>query len=283
MTPSDYCQQKAAQSRSSFYYSFRFLPPPKRQAITALYALCREVDDVVDQSQNPEIAATTLTWWHEEITRAYEGLAQHPVTRALEKPIQDYHLPRNAFDQLLAGMMRDLFQKEYSDLSELEGYCYQVAGTVGELIVHILGFQHPETLRYATTLGLALQLTNIIRDVREDAQQGRIYLPQDWLMEYQLHSRDILAYQDSPPLNTLLKALAERAYHAYQEAFAILPKEDRCKQRIGILMGTLYRALLDEIANDGFQVMHHRIHLTPLHKIWIVWKTYWYECYRYRC
>lgn len=274
MTPEQYCQQKAAQSGSSFYYSFLFLPPQRRQAITALYAFCREVDDVVDESSDPQVARTSLGWWRGEIARMAQDQPSHPVTRALQPHVKTFDLP---IDQLLAvidGMEMDLNQTRYLDFKALEHYCWHVASVVGLLSARIFGITDQRTLQYAEKLGLAFQLTNIIRDVGEDARRDRIYLPISELQQFEVPASEILNAKHSDRFERLMRFQAERAQRYYDEAFALLPPQDRRAQRAGLIMAAIYRTLLVEIEDDGFRVLQHRISLTPLRKLWLAWKTW---------
>jgi phytoene synthase len=273
MTPDEYCQQKAAKSGSSFYYSFRFLPAMQRQAIIALYAFCREVDDTVDEISETEIARAKLEWWREEIQRTFKGEATHPVGKALQIALANFDLHEEYFMEIIDGMAMDLDQFSYPEFKHLALYCHRAASVVGLLSVEIFGYQNRKTLNYAENLGMALQLTNIIRDVREDAERGRIYLPQDELQQFNVKPNDILDLKSSPELVELLKFQADRAKHYYQRAMSALPTEDRFSQRTGLIMAAIYEATLDEIIKDNFQVMQHRISLTPIRKLWIAWRT----------
>jgi phytoene synthase len=226
MTPDQYCQDKAARSGSSFYYSFLFLPPVQRRAITALYAFCREVDDIVDMQGEPGIARIKLNWWREEIARLFTGQAQHPVT-----------------------------------------------SVVGLLAAEIFGYRDRHTLKYAHDLGIAFQLTNIVRDVYEDAQRNRIYLPLDELLRFGVQETDILNKKETPAFHALMRFQAERAKQYYTQALSQLPDADRYSQRCGLIMAAIYRATLEEMERDGFHVLQHRISLTPLRKLWLAWKT----------
>jgi phytoene synthase len=272
MTPDQYCQDKAAKSGSSFYYSFRFLPPQQRQAIIALYAFCREVDDTVDEIADTDIARTKLSWWREEIQRTFHGIATHPVGFALQSALQNFDLHEEYFMEIIDGMAMDLDQFSYPEFKHLALYCHRAASVVGLLSVEIFGYEHRKTLKYAENLGLALQLTNIIRDVREDAERGRIYLPQDELQQFNVRADDLLALKSSPQLINLLKFQTARAKQYYQQALQLLPESDRYTQRTGLIMAAIYEATLDEIEKDNFQVMQHRVSLTPLRKLWIAWR-----------
>jgi phytoene synthase len=274
MSPDEYCQQKAAASGSSFYYSFLFLPAERRRAITALYAFCREVDDVVDETQDAQLAATKLAWWRSEVANLFAGSPQHPVSRALAPFLGTYSLDKEKLLDIVDGMEMDLTQSRYLDWTGLERYCYRVAGAVGLLAAGIFGYRDPRTLEYARNLGLAFQLTNIIRDVGEDARKNRIYLPMEDLKTFEVPAADILNARQTPQFEALMQHQAARAKRYYAEAFAALPAGDRKSQRAGLIMAAIYRALLDEIERDGFRVLSTRTSLTPLRKFWIAWKTW---------
>ncbi len=274
MTPDEYCQQKAAQSGSSFYYSFLFLPPEQRRAITALYAFCREVDDAVDETSDQGVARTKLAWWRSELAQLYAGKPQHPVTRALAPSVQPFHLSHERLNEIIDGMEMDLRQSRYLDFTGLRLYCHRVAGVVGLLAAGIFGYRNPQTLQYAERLGLAFQLTNIIRDVGEDARNNRIYLPMDELQQFDVTAADILQARHTDNFARLIEFQSARAEKLYREAYDLLPQEDRRAQRPGLIMAAIYRALLDEIRRDGFKVLSQRTALTPARKLWIAWKTW---------
>ena len=274
MTPDEYCQQKAAASGSSFYYSFLFLPPERRRAITALYAFCREVDDVVDETNEMQVAAAKLAWWRAEVGNLAAGKPQHPVTKALAPHMQPFSISADRLNEIIDGMEMDLTQTRYLDWISLERYCYRVAGVVGLLAAGIFGYRNARTLEYARDLGIAFQMTNIIRDVGEDARKNRIYLPMDELKRFNVPASDILNAKETPEFAALMRFQAERARSYYGKAAAALPAEDRRAQRPGLIMAAIYRALLEEIERDGFRVLTQRTSLTPLRKFWIAWKTW---------
>ncbi len=274
MNPHDYCQDKAAKSGSSFYYSFLFLPPDKRQAITALYAFCREVDDVVDECHDVDLAHTKLAWWRTEVDRIFGGEPTHPVGLALRDVAARVSLPREQLLEIIDGMAMDLEQARYGDFKALQLYCYRVASVVGLLAAEIFGYQDRQTLRYAHDLGIAFQLTNIIRDVGEDARRGRIYLPVEDLERFGVPARDILEARHSERFRDLMQFQYARAEHFYDQAFSHLPDVDRKSQRPGLVMAAIYRTLLREIARDGFLVLDRRTSLTPVRKIWIAGMTW---------
>jgi phytoene synthase len=274
MSPDEYCQQKAAQSGSSFYYSFLFLPQERRRAITALYAFCREVDDTVDECTDVTIARNKLAWWRKEIAAMVAGNPTHPVTQALQPHVSHFALDSKHLLAIIDGMEMDLDQTRYLDYPGLQKYCWHVAGVVGILSASIFGFTDPSTLKYAEKLGLAFQLTNIIRDVGEDARKGRIYLPVNELQQFNVTAADLLNARHSDNFVKLMQFQTQRAQAMYDEAFALLPKQDRRAQRTGLIMAAIYRALLDEIERDGFHVLNQRVSLTPIRKLWLAWKTY---------
>ena len=274
MSPDEYCQQKAAASGSSFYYSFLFLPPERRRAITALYAFCREVDDIADDVEDTSVARTKLAWWRTEVANLFDGHPQHPVTRALQPFAERFGLDRGRMNEIIDGMEMDLVQHRYADFEALRRYCHRVAGVVGQLSASIFGFRNAATLEYAESLGIAFQLTNIIRDVGEDARRDRVYLPADEMSRFGLGSDDILARRDGANFRSLMQFQADRALSFFDLAFSKLPKEDRESQRAGLIMAAIYRALLEEIRRDGFAVLEQRIALTPLRKLWIAWITW---------
>jgi phytoene synthase len=274
MTPDEYCQHKAAQSGSSFYYSFLFLAPERRRAITALYAFCREVDDAVDEPSDPSAARATLAWWRGEVARLFAGNPQHPVTLALDPAIDPFGLTKAQLNEIMDGMEMDLKQSRYMNFSNLQLYCHRVAGVVGALAAGIFGYRNAKTREYAEKLGLAFQLTNIIRDVGEDARKNRIYLPLDELKEYGVTAADILNASHTESFVRLMRFQAERARRCYDEALEILPAEDRRAQRPGLMMAAIYRALLDEIDGDDYRVLQQRTALTPIRKLWIAWRTW---------
>ena len=276
MSPNAYCQQKAAASGSSFYYSFTFLPPERRQAITALYAFCREVDDVVDEGGDAHTAAAQLDAWRSEIECLYAGTPRHPVAQALGETMTHIRLPKEHLLEIIDGMAMDLHERRYPDFKSLLLYCHRVAGVVGLLAAEIFGYQNQRTLKYAHDLGIAFQLTNILRDVGEDARRGRIYLPLDELARFSVTAEEILGAHDSHAFHRLMAFQIERAERYYGQALAQLPTCDRKAQRPGLVMAAIYRAVLEEIKRCGGQTLTRRISLTPLRKLWIAWHT-WFK------
>jgi len=273
VNPHDYCARKAAASGSSFYYSFRLLPPTRRRAITALYAYCREVDDVVDEVSDPAVARLKLAWWRNQVHAVFDGTPQHPVALALRDVVPQFGLRETDLATVIDGMEMDLAQSRYLDFAALELYCERVAGVVGRMSAQIFGHVDPATLGYARDLGIAFQLTNIVRDVGEDARRGRIYLPQEDLARHGVTAASLLQGQPSGDFVALMTFEVDRARAWYDRALAKLPPVDRKAQRAGLAMAAIYRTLLDEIAADGYRVLDRRLALTPLRKLWIAWRT----------
>ena len=274
MDPNQYCQDKAAASGSSFYYSFMFLPPEKRRAIVALYAFCREVDDVVDECTDEQVARTTLNWWRGQVAEIYGGKPQHPVAIALVPIVKQFNMAQEHLLEIIDGMEMDLDQPRYADFKSLQLYCYRVASVVGLLSVEIFGYKNRQTLKYAHDLGIAFQLTNIIRDVGEDARRNRIYLPMDEMQQFGVTAADILNARESENFQKLMAFQVARAERFYDQALALLPNEDRKTQRTGLIMAAIYRATLIEVVASGCHVLKERVSLTPLRKLWLAFKTW---------
>lgn len=277
MTPQQYCQDKASKSGSSFYYSFMFLPKQKRRAIIALYAFCREVDDVVDECTDLKVAQVKLAWWRDEIKNLYLSKPIHPVTKALMPVIHTYQLSEEHFQEIIDGMEMDLSFNRYQDFKQLQLYCYRVASVVGILSAQIFGFTNRLTLKFAHDLGMAFQLTNIIRDVGEDARRNRIYLPLDDLARFNVTEEDILQSRESDAVKQLLEYQIERAESYYDKALQQLPKEDRKQQSVGLIMAAIYRTLLREIKADGAEkTLNSRTSLGTLRKLYLAFNT-WFK------
>jgi phytoene synthase len=275
MTPQQYCQEKTAKSGSSFYYSFMFLSKQKREAITALYAFCRIVDDIVDDCTDLHIAQAKLNWWRTEIESLYQNKPQHPVSKALLVPIKTYNLAAEHFIEIIDGMEMDLNFNRYEDFKQLQLYCYRVASVVGLLSAQIFGFNNRKTLKFAHDLGMAFQLTNIIRDIGEDARRNRIYLPLDELTKFNITEDDILHSRESDAVKQLLDFQIDRAESYYERALNELPSEDRKSQHVGLMMAAIYRTLLREIKADGAQkVLNSRTSLGALRKLYLAFQVW---------
>ncbi|HHX2510912.1 TPA: presqualene diphosphate synthase HpnD [Neisseria subflava] len=272
----DYCRQKAAESHSSFLSGFRFLSVEKRNAITVLYAFCRELDDVVDGCTDPNVAQITLNWWRSDLEKVFNNeMPEHPVHQALKDIRAIFDLPKNEFEALIDGMQMDLEQARYGSFDDLKLYCHRVAGVVGCLIARILGFSNPKTLEYADKMGLALQLTNIIRDVGEDARQGRIYLPIEEMQKFDVPANVIMQCKPTDNFAKLMQFQVDRARETYREAMLLLPAADKKSQKVGLIMAAIYYALLNEIDRDGAQnVLTYKIAIPSPRKKRIALKTW---------
>jgi phytoene synthase len=271
VTPQDYCEKKAAEAGSSFTAAFKLLPTARRQAMEALYAFCREVDDVVDECSDPALAGIKLGWWRQELDQIAPGKSQHPLGQALHPCIGRYGLHIADLHAVVDGMEMDLTTARYADFDALDGYCDRVAGAVGRLSARIFGEPSEQTLAYATELGLALQYTNILRDVGDDARKGRIYLPQSLLATHGVTDASILECRYSEGLQRVLTDMAQKAHARYDRALDLLPRDERVAQRPGLVMAAVYRELLRTLQATGFEVLHQRISLAPARKLWVAW------------
>ena len=268
MTPEQYCIDKTNESGSSFLPAFHFLGKEKKMALTALYAFCREVDDIVDESNEYEISKSKLDWWNLEITRLFSGTPQHPVTKLLVNYIDKFDLNKKYFIEIIDGMEMDLNFNRYENFKQLELYCYRVASSVGILSAKIFGFNDIKTLKYARDMGIALQLTNIIRDLGEDAMRGRIYIPLDELKIFDVTEADILNHTEGEKIKKLVIFLSERAENFYFSAIDLLPISDKRNQIPGLIMGNIYFILLKVIVkNSPEKILNQRTMLSTFRKL----------------
>jgi phytoene synthase len=208
------------------------------------------------------------------VANLFAGHPQHPVTKALAPFTASHGIDAGRMNEIIDGMEMDLVYHRYPDFDSLKLYCHRAAGVVGQLSASIFGYSEASTLEYAESLGIAFQLTNIVRDVGEDARRGRVYLPQDELARFGLTPEDILERKGGEPFVKLMRFQSERAQSYYDLAFSKLAPADRRSQRAGFIMAAIYRTLLDEIQRDDFQVLEQRVTLTPMRKLWIAWKTW---------
>jgi len=277
MTPEQYCRDKTRGSGSSFFYAFLFLPEDQRRAIMALYAFCREVDDIADEIKEQDVALPKLAFWREEVGLAFEGNPRHPVGRELNWARQHFSINEELLVEIIDGMLMDVMRKPILKQSDLSLYTYRVAGVVGLLSIEIFGYKNRKSRDFATSLGEALQLTNILRDVAEDIRIGRIYLPQEDRIRYRISDQ---AFKDGvvdDAMQQLLCEYADKAEAAYRQALSSLPDEDRESLRPSILMATIYYAYLKQLRAVNFDVWQQPVQILPLKKIWIAWRTWRYE------
>lgn len=263
------------QSGTNFYYAFRILPAPKRQAIYALYSFCRMVDDCVDEKDGE--GEPGLRRWLDEAHRAYAGTAATSLGRELADAVSRYPIPRTCFDQIVEGCRMDLSITRYATFSDLRAYCERVASAVGLASIEIFGYTHERAREYAVELGLALQLTNILRDIVTDAERGRLYIPVEDMHRFGVTEKALIGAGDDPGdrpagVQALLQFQAERARTHYERAHAALPAADRRSLAPAEIMGAVYRALLEEMVRRGFP-LQERVRLSRPRKLWIVART----------
>ena len=274
MDPKAYCHAIAKASGSSFYYTFLFLPRPKREAIEAVYAFCRVVDDVVDQPKPEGQALEQLSRWRDELDRCFAGRPAHPILQSLAEAIERYRLPRAHFDDLIDGVEMDLVCRRYPTFEALTDYCYRVAGVVGLLCIEIFGYRNPAAREYAVRQGLAVQLTNILRDLKADARRNRIYLPLEDLQRFGYTEDELLRGVYSPSFVALMQFQAARARQVFQDAATACPPEDRSTLLVSEMMGRIYAALLTRMERDRFTVFTSPPALSTPRKLAIVLRTW---------
>jgi 15-cis-phytoene synthase len=265
----EYCAQLTRKSRSNFYYSFLFLSKAKRQAIYAVYAFCRSVDDVADSNAPEREKQLLLDEWRRELDRCYEGKAQHPITVKLAQSIQQFPIPKQRFEELIAGVEMDLTQHRYPTFCELYEYCYRVAGVVGLMCIEIFGYRNPQAKDYAVNLGVALQLTNIMRDLKGDAERGRIYLPQEELARFGYREEELLQGAYTPAFIELMRFAGNRARAYFHHARQLLAEEDRHALVAAEIMGAIYYRLLETIEASHYRVFDRTMTLPTSYKLWI--------------
>jgi 15-cis-phytoene synthase len=274
MTPDQYCKEKLNASHSNFAMAFIFLSNKKKKAMNALYAFCREVDDIADECKEYEIGKSKLDWWRVEIQRLFDNNPQHPVTKALLPHIKNYQLNQEYFIEILDGMEMDLNFNRYESFKQLQLYCYRVASVVGIMSAKIFGYKNVQTNKYAHNLGIALQLTNIMRDIGEDARRDRIYVPLDQLKTLNISENEILALTKNEKFIDLINHLSLQAKGFYLEAIRQLPKEDKWAQLPGLIMANIYYILLHEIKqNTPENIVNIKTLLPPSRKFFIALGT----------
>jgi 15-cis-phytoene synthase len=267
------CVKITRESSSNFYYAFKLLPDERRRALYATYAFCRFVDDIADDDQVREPAAL-LKRWREELERVYHGNPTRAISRALADSVRRFSIPRRYFEEIIDGVEMDLTHKRYPTFAELRLYCYRVASAVGLICIEIFGYRNPQARTYAENLGLAFQLTNIIRDVREDASRGRIYLPLEDLERFEVKEDEVLTGLHSGRFERLMEFEARRAQDFYQEAERALPAEDRTSLLTAEAMRLIYQALLRRIMKSRYRVMDGKLRLSAPHKILLVGRAW---------
>jgi 15-cis-phytoene synthase len=267
------CAEVTRRAASNFYYAFMLLPLERRRALHAVYAFCRFVDDIADDDSVREPAAM-LARWREELDKVYAGTATRPVSRALADNVHRFNIPRRYFEEVIDGVEMDLTRRRYASFNELSLYCRRVASAVGLICIEIFGYTNPSTRVYAEQLGLAFQMTNILRDVREDAERGRIYLPLEDLRRFAVDEDEILGAKYSPRFRALMEFEADRAREFYRAAERALAPEDRPSMLAAEGMRLIYSALLDQITRADYQVFDRRQRLSTPHKLCLVGRAW---------
>jgi phytoene synthase len=267
------CAAITRRASSNFYYAFMLLSAERRQALNAVYAFCRFVDDIADDHGIGD-AAAMLARWREELHNVYVGRPERAIGRALAENVHRFSIPRRHFEEVIDGVEMDLSRTRYQSFTELERYCYRVASAVGLICIEIFGYANPSAHRYAERLGLAFQLTNIIRDVSEDAARGRIYLPLEDLARYEVTEDEILNGIYTPRFRRLMEFQCDRARRFYIEAERALAPEDRASLLAAEAMRSIYAALLERIARAEFRVLDHRVRLSTPRKLYLVGRVW---------
>jgi 15-cis-phytoene synthase len=272
----------SAEKKSNFFLGFLLLPRAKREALSAAYAYCRLIDDIVDSQDIPkDEARRLLDFWRAEIERLYSGRATHPIAKALQKPVADYRIPQNAFQEMIRGCSMDLGNANYESPADLESYMRGVASSVGVMCVHIFGWKHtpPERMNeFATTFGYAFQLTNIIRDVGADLELGRIYLPQADLRAAGYSIEKLTRREHDASFDRLMKAEYDRAKDYYKRARSLVDRRDLPSLLPAEIMAHVYEGLLDEVKEQKFRVLYQKTRLSGGRKLALALKA-WAYCH----
>jgi len=261
-------------SKTNFYYSFSLLPKQKREAIHTVYAFCRYTDDIVDEDDNGQRKAARLRRWRKELGRALEGRSSYTLLNQLNSTAQRFNIPVNHFYELIRGMEMDIAKNRYETFDELREYCYLVASSVGLMCRHIFGFRNDSTKSYAINLGIALQLTNIIRDVKDDARKGRIYIPREDMTRFGYSESDLLESKYTPAFVALMQFQCDRARRYFDVARDSLKDEDKRFFFAARIMWSIYAHILRRIERSGYNVFERRISISRVLKFMIAFR-YW--------
>lgn len=264
----DFRRRFSKTIQSNFFYSFLFLPKPKRDAIIDVYSFCRAVDDVVDEIAEPETsghaaekAKLELDKWRAEIDCLYAGRPTRPTARNLQTVLERFPMPKEYFEEMINGCQMDLSHHRYETFAELYQYCYRVASITGLMCIEIFTYKSPQTREYAVSLGIALQLTNILRDLKEDAARGRIYLPQEDLRRFGYSEHDLANSVVNDNFRALMKFECDRARSFYRQADELFPVKDQVTMTAAVTMGKIYFRLLEQIELNDYDVFNHQIRL----------------------
>lgn len=277
MTPAPtappYVQQKGPAPGSSTHYALLFLPPAKHSAAAALYALCHEIGSVAHAVSDPQLAHAKLAWWQTEVAHAWQGQPSHPLLKALMPSVTQFRIEQGQLQALVEAGQMDLAQNRYLDFAALQRYTQLSGGAATQAMARLCGQTDNATSTWAQHLGQALKLTHLIRDVGAHARQGRIYLPVNELQQFDVKAHEILKREPSERFTALMAFQAQRAHRLFDEALALLPSADRRAQKPGLILARINRSLLHEIEASQFAVLHQRLALTPLRKLWLAWQV----------
>lgn len=272
MNSDTYCEEKGVPPGSTAYYRRLFLPQPQQRAVTALFAFCRDVSAIADEVSAIDAARMKLAWWGEEIERLYAGRPRHPVTRALQPPVEERGLQRTLFEAYLAGAAMDIDHAGHADRAQQLAQARRKAAAQ-RLEGEICGYREAATRDFSEQLGIALELFRILRDVRPDAQRGRVFIPADRLEAHGVRAGELVQPSTPEHVRALFAAEAREIGEWFDRALAALPAIDHEAQCSGLVAAAIQRRLLAEIERDGYRVLQHRIDLTPVRKLWIAWRT----------
>jgi len=274
----DIAKEIAKKSKSSFYYAFNLLPAEQRDAMNTVYAFCRETDDIVDEGIfNDDLKFENLRKWRIELEKSLNGHSEYPLINKLSKTIQKFNIPLEPFFDLIKGMEMDLQKNRYLTFSDLQNYCYNVASTVGLMCIEIFGYKHPSARDFAVNLGIALQLTNILRDVKKDAEKGRIYLPKEDLDKFNYKESDIFNSIYNENFQSMMKYQVERATDYFNAATDCLNPEDKKAMFAARAMQHIYYRMLKKIVSADYDVYNNKIKISTAKKVGIslgVWAKY---------
>lgn len=272
-----YCTTYTKKSGSNFYYSFWFLPKAKRDAMYTVYAFCKAVDSAVDEPPAGSRPKDELQRWRNELDAVYSGTPSSPIMISLAHHVKTLSIPKAYFEELIKGVEMDLFNNRYVTFDELSLYCYRVASVVGLICLHIFGVTSARAQDYAVALGMAFQMTNVLRDVGTDAAQGRIYLPLDDLQRYNYPEKSLLNQTYSPEFRMLMEHEASRALLYYKRAdaaLAALPPADRRALTVAEIMRGIYRRIFEDIQRANYQVFQQRITLSTMRRVFIALRVW---------
>ena len=272
------CRSITRREAKNFYYAFLTLPPARRRAISVIYAFCRHCDDSVDTEGVTEEKLASLSRIREDLTKAYQHAATPPLFLALTDVAHRYDIPQDHFQDIISGVESDLVKNRYHDFQELRHYCYQVASVVGLICLQIFGYQDSQARQHAIDLGLAMQLTNITRDVKEDLDMGRIYLPQDEMARFGYSEQDLRAGTVNQPFIDLMRFQAQRAKEYFHSGFQLLSYLSLRSRACPAVLGQLYCKVLDRIESADYDVLHHRVTLTKGEKLRVLAQTWLTSC-----